>query len=304
MSHDRAALIKELRARTNAKMTDCIAALNASEHIIEDAVAWLRQKGKAAAAKIGNAQGSEGLVGALAVENYGVLLEMNAATDFAARAPLFQSCLTECLAVAYQENVSELSELQEKRLFAFENMTVSETIVHLSGMAIREPISLRRLLVLNSGEGAPVFHYVHNAVSLGAPLGRIAVLVALRGGTPELGKRIAMHIAASESVAALSVEDLNPEIVEVERKIALERAKDLGRPEKFLEGMVQGSMQKFYQESVLLEQVFLLAEDGKQTVKALIQAHDAEIVAFAKMRLGHEAVVFGGKSVSVSTASE
>ncbi|HKK31858.1 MAG TPA: translation elongation factor Ts [Alphaproteobacteria bacterium] len=260
-----AAEVKALREQTGAGMMDCKKALTETGGDLDAAVDWLRTKGLAAAAKKAGRTTAEGLVG-LAVEgNKGALVELNAETDFVARNEQFQMLVREIAnaAITHGNSVDALSAATLPS-----GKTVNQAVTDAIA-TIGENMTLRRAAQLSVPEGV-IANYMHNAT---APnLGKIGVLVAMKssgdaGRLAELGKQIAMHVAAANPLA-LSREDVNPEDVERERGVLVEQAKASGRPDNIIEKMVEGRMRKFYEESVLLEQAFVIDPD-KSVGKAL-----------------------------------
>ncbi len=283
-----AAAIKELRQKTGAGMMDCKKALTESGGDMEAAIDWLRTKGLATAAKKAGRVAAEGLVGAIAECTRGAVVEVNSETDFVARNEKFQKMVADILPLALDAK-GDLDALAQAT-YPGESETVSE---HLTKMiaTIGENMTLRRTAYLEVSEGV-VAAYVHNAV---APnLGTIAVLVGLEStGDKEklmaFGKQLAMHVAAT-SPLALSVDDLDPEVVAKERAVLTEQAKESGKPENIIEKMVEGRMRKFYADVVLMAQTYVI--DGENTVAKAVKAAEKDIgapisvVGFARFALG------------------
>lgn len=281
-----ASLVKDLREKTGAGMMDCKKALVENNGDFDAAVDWLRTKGLAAAAKKAGRVASEGLVAAIVEGKSGAVVEVNSETDFVALNDKFQALVSEIATLALK--VSDVEAL--KGLNAQSGKTVSETIVDAVA-TIGENISLRRSAKL-SVENGVVVSYVHNAVT--GNMGKIAVLVALEStgdisALNTLGKQIAMHAAAAKPIA-LTTEEIDPEVVERERAIFVEQTKDSGKPAEIITKMVEGRVRKFYEEVVLLEQVFVI--DGKSKIKEVIEnaAKDVgapvTLKAFARFELG------------------
>ena len=268
MSGITAALVQELREKTGAGMMDCKKALTEENGDMEAAIQWLRKKGLSAAAKKAGRVAAEGLVGVLLKDNEGVLLEVNAETDFVARNAQFQTFVTNTLAIALN-TAHSLEALQNARYSA--ERTVQEELTHLIAV-IGENMSLRRVKQLGVSKGV-IASYIHNKVEGGADnLGRIGVLVALESTASadalrDLGRKIAMHVAAAKPLV-LSIEDLPAETVAQERAIFTEQAKASGKPEEVIQKLVDGRLRKFYEESVLLEQVSVL--DGQTKIKDMV----------------------------------
>ncbi len=269
------ARVKELRDKTGAGMLDCKKALQESDGDLEAAVDWLRKKGLAAAAKRAGRVAAEGLVGVALGAGAGALVEVNSETDFVARNDQFQGFVTAVAGLALAGD-GTLDGLQATP-YPDTPRTVAEQVTHLVG-TIGEHISLRRTARLSVGQGV-VAAYVHNALSPG--LGKIGVLVGLEStGDAErltaLGRQIAMHIAAARP-EALSIAEVDPAALERERSVLSDQARASGKPEAIIAKMVEGRLRKYYEEVVLLEQVWVL--DGESRVKAVVEAVGKEIGA-------------------------
>jgi len=272
MAEITAANVKELRERTGAGMMDCKKALAETDGDMEAAIDWLRAKGLSAAAKKAGRTASEGLVGVVVEGNRGAVVEVNSETDFVAKNEIFQDFVRNVAKLVLQHgtDVEVLGAAQYP-----EGGTVSEKLTD-NIAKIGENQSLRRAAVLEVGEGALV-SYVHNQVAPG--LGRIGVLVALESAAPaetliQLGKQIAMHVAAAHPLA-LDAESLDPALVERERSIASEKAKESGKPQNIVEKMVEGGLAKFRKENALLTQLFVM--DNKTPVAEVVAAAAKEI---------------------------
>jgi elongation factor Ts len=287
MAEITAASVKELRERTGAGMMDCKKALAETNGEMESAIDWLRAKGLAAAAKKAGRTAAEGLVGVVVEGNRGAVVEVNSETDFVAKNELFQDFVRNVakLALEHGTNVEALGAAQYP-----EGGTVSEKMTD-NIAKIGENQSLRRAAVLEVGEGA-IVSYVHNAVTPG--LGKIGVLVALESGAPAetlntLGKQIAMHVAAAHPLA-LSAQELPTELVERERGIAMEKARESGKPENIIEKMVEGGLAKFRKDNALMSQLFVM--DNKTPVAEVVAsaAKDAgtgiDLRGFVRFQLG------------------
>ena len=282
-----AAQVKELREKSGAGMMDCKKALNETNGDMASAVDWLRTKGLAAAAKKSGRVASEGLVAASVADGVGALIELNSETDFVSRNDEFQNFAKALADIAL--GVNDLDALKVAD-FPGTGRTVEEELTQKI-VKIGENMSLRRMQKVSVDSGL-VVPYIHNTVGDG--LGRIGVLVGLSSTADEaslavLGKQLAMHIAAT-SPASLSVDDLDPAMVRRERDVLIEQAKASGKPQDIAEKMVEGRMRKYYEEVVLLEQIFVV--DGETKVKAVIEmaAKDAgsaiALKAFSQFNLG------------------
>ena len=288
MSEISAQLVKQLREKTGAGMMDCKKALGEVSGDLEAAVDWLRKKGLAAAAKKSGRVAAEGLVAVLTSDHAGVAVEVNAETDFVARNEQFQAMVSKIAEIALAENhtVDSLSHAT----YPGEGDTVAGALTHLIAV-IGENMNLRRVKKVSVSQGL-VTSYMHSAA---APnLGKIGVPVALESAAPsdvlaELGKKIAMHIAATQPVA-LNIEEVDPSLVERERAIFLDKAKASGRPDDIIEKMVEGSVRKFYEDVVLLEQSYIM--DQSKRIKDVIAdaskqtGTDVKIASFVFFKLG------------------
>ena len=283
-----AALIKELRDKTGAGMMDCKGALKENDGDIEAAIDWLRTKGIAKADKKSGRVAAEGLVGVAPCDKGAAMVEVNSETDFVARNDAFQEMVRTIAAIA-GENDGDFDRLSAAT-FTGSDKSVVDYIKEMVG-TIGENMSLRRSTALSVDKGI-VASYIHNAIADG--LGKIGVLVALesdadQGKLEEIGKQIAMHVAAT-SPLALNREDLDPEVVAKERAVLVEQAKESGKPDNIIEKMVDGRMNKFFSEVVLLSQSFVINPD-LTVEKALAEASEAagapiKLVAFERFALG------------------
>jgi elongation factor Ts len=287
MAEITAASVKELRERTGAGMMDCKKALAENNGEMEASIDWLRAKGLAAAAKKAGRTASEGLVGVAVEGTRGAVVEVNSETDFVAKNEIFQDFVRNVARLALQHgtDVEALGAAQYP-----DGGTVSEKLTD-NIAKIGENQSLRRAAVVDVNEGA-IVSYVHNQVAPG--LGKIGVLVALESAAPAetlqaLGKQIAMHVAAANPLA-LDADSLDPALVERERSIALEKAKESGKPANIVEKMVEGGLAKYRKESALLTQLFVM--DGKTPVADVVAsaAKDAgtpvQLIGFVRFQLG------------------
>jgi len=273
-----AALVKELRETSGAGMMDCKKALTANDGNVAAAVDWLRTKGLAAAAKKSGRVAAEGLVGVAVDGPRGAVVEVNSETDFVARNEKFQGFVSTVAQLALTSN-SDIEALKAMD-YPGTGRTVAEELTYMIS-TIGENMNIRRVQVVNV-EGGEVSAYVHGAVADG--LGKIGVLVTGQGeGAAVFGKQVAMHIAATNP-ASLSRNDLDPEIVEREKQVLTEQARESGKAEEIIEKMIIGRINKFYGEVCLLEQVFVI--DGKDKVSKAAQAAGVEITSFARFGLG------------------
>ena len=282
MAEITAALVKDLRERTGAGMMDCKKALVENGADMEAAIDWLRKKGLSNAAKKSGRVASEGLVGVASGPQRAAMVEVNAETDFVARNDTFQAFVAEVARVALA--VGEDIEAIKAAPFPGTGRNVGEELTHLVA-TIGENMNIRRACVLTVSQGA-VATYMHSAVKPG--LGKIGVLAAVQGPgeiavLETLGRQIGMHVAAT-SPEALDTSAVDPAALEREKAVLTEQARASGKPDNIIEKMVEGRIRKYYEEVVLLEQVWV--HDGESRVKAVVKKAGAELVGFARFKLG------------------
>ncbi len=281
MAEITAGLVKELREKTGAGMMDCKRALTETGGALEDAVDWLRKKGLSAAAKKSGRVAAEGLIGVASAPHKAAMVEVNAETDFVGRNETFQEFVETVAKVALE--VGE--DVEKLKAAAYPGGgTVADKLTNLVA-TIGENMTLRRARVLSVTDGV-VATYVHNTVRPG--LGKIGVLVAVEGpGELEtletLGRQVGMHVAASRP-EALDISAVDPASLEREKNVLMEQARASGRPENIIEKMVEGRIRKYYEETVLLEQVWV--HDGESRVKAVVQKAGVSLAGFARFQLG------------------
>ncbi len=272
-----AAMVKELRDSTGAGMMDAKKALTETGGNMDEAVDWLRTKGLAKAAKKSGRTAAEGLVAVHVNGGNGVAVEVNSETDFVAKNAEFQEMVGK---IAYAaEGVDNVEALLAADLGG---KNVADTLTDKIA-TIGENMSVRRMSKLS---GDTVVSYVHNAATNG--MGKIGVLVALTGGDEAIGKQVAMHIAAVNP-AALSEDDMDPAVVEKEKQVQMDIARESGKPEQVIEKMIVGRMKKFVAESTLLNQQFVVNPD--LTVEAAAKEAGATITGFIRLEVGEGIVV-------------
>jgi elongation factor Ts len=267
-----AALVKELRDSTGAGMMDAKKALTETNGDMEAAVDWLRTKGLAKAAKKSGRTAAEGLVAVAVKGNKGVAVEVNSETDFVGKNADFQSMVGKIAQAA--TDVSTVEELQDADLGG---KTVAATITDAIS-TIGENMSVRRMAVL---EGETVVSYIHNSVTDG--MGKIGVLVALSGADNGIGKQIAMHVAAVNP-ASLSEADLDASVVEKEKQVQMDIARESGKPEAVIEKMIVGRMKKYMSDVTLLNQSFVVNPD--LTVEAAAKEAGVTVTGFVRLEVG------------------
>jgi len=282
MAEVTAALVKNLRDKTGAGMMDCKRALVEADGDLDGATDWLRKKGLAAAAKKSGRVAAEGLVGVASAVGKAAVVEVNAETDFIARNEEFQAYVETVAKLALE--VGEDLDALKATPYPGEGRNVADQLVHLVA-TIGENMALRRVRVLSVKEGV-VATYVHGAIRPG--LGKIGVIVAIEGpgevGTLEiLGRQLGMHVAATRP-DALDVDAVDPAALEREKVVLLEQARTSGKPEAVIEKMVEGRIRKYYEEVVLLEQVWV--HDGESRVRAVAKKAGVAITGFVRFTLG------------------
>jgi elongation factor Ts len=266
-----AAMVKELRDSTGAGMMDAKKALTETGGDMEAAVDWLRTKGLSKAAKKSGRTAAEGLVAVRVEGGVGVAVEINSETDFVAKNAEFQTMVADVAGVAL--GVSDLEALNAAEIGG---KTVADTITDKIAK-IGENMSLRRMARV---EGAGVVSYVHNAAADG--MGKIGVLVAF-DGDEGFARQVAMHIAASNP-AALDEAALDPALVEKERQVQIDIARESGKPDAVIEKMIVGRMKKFMADSTLLGQAFVMNPD--LTVEAAAKEAGTAISGFVRLEVG------------------
>lgn len=287
MAEITAGLVRDLREKSGAGMMDCKKALVENNGNLEEAVDWLRKKGLAAAAKKAGRVAAEGLVGVATSGVAGAIVEINAETDFVARNDQFQGFVSAVADLALKKEC-DIDSLKAEQFNA--EQTVEGQVTHLIA-TIGENMNLRRIARLTVSQGV-VSSYIHNATAPG--LGKIGVLVALESAADaskldELGRKIAMHVAAASPIA-LRIEDVDPSVLDRERNVLIEQARASGRPEDIIQKMVEGRVRKYYDDVVLLEQAFVL--DGQTKISQVVEQASKDLgspvtlTAFVKFTLG------------------
>ena len=283
-----ASLVKQLREQSGAGMMDCKKALQENDGDIDAAVDWLRTKGLAKAAKKAGRVAAEGLVGVASQDNLGVVVEVNSETDFVARNDQFQKLVTDIAQTAL--TVGGDVEKLGAATYPGSDKNVNEYVTEMVA-TIGENMNLRRSQAVGVQNGV-VAAYVHNQIVSG--LGKIGVIVGLEsdGDKDKLqafGKQLSMHIAATNPLA-VSVDELDAEIVERERTVLAEQARESGKPDNVIEKMIEGRMRKYYEEVVLMSQTFVI--DGETKIEKAVENAGADagapvkITGFCRFALG------------------
>jgi len=275
MAEITASMVKELREATGLGMMDCKKALAETDGDFKAAEELLRIKSGAKASKASSRVAAEGMVGVFisADGKTGALAEVNCETDFVAR--------NEDL-MAFARNVAQAVALNNPADIA------ALSSVALSGGGSVEEV--RKALLMKLGENISVRRFARYATASGKLSSylhgnKIGVMVDYAGGDEMLGKDLAMHIAASKP-KAIDASGVNAEEIATERRIAIEKAREAGKPETMLEKIAEGTVQKFLKEMTLLGQVFVKAEDGKQTIEQLLKGKGASVSAFQMFVVG------------------
>ncbi len=252
--------VQTLRAMTNAPMMDCKVALVAAKGDVETAKDWLRKKGLQQVDKKAGRDANEGLIGVSIIDDRVAIVEVNCETDFVARNEKFQDFVRDTAwAVSADSYVVDTAE-----------------IVAVLG----ENIKLGRHSKMDANSHESISTYIHGAVGEG--VGKIGVAV-LHTGDDDLGKKLAMHIAATNP-KAVSVDQLDPEWVENEKRLFSEQALESGKPEHIVEKMVVGRMNKVLREVTLMDQQFVM--DTEKTIGDLLEENDAHVVDFIRLEVG------------------
>ena len=267
-----ASMVKELRETTGAGMMDAKKALTETDGDFEAAIDWLRTKGLAKAAKKSSRVAAEGLVAVATSDGKGVAVEVNSETDFVAKNSDFQD-MVKAIATA----ALDVSNTDELASASIDGKTVTDTLTD-NIAKIGENMTLRRMQTI---EAERVVTYVHNSAT--QDMGQIGVLVAINGDNTEFARQVAMHVAAANP-QALSAAELDQSIVEREKNILTEQARESGKPEQVIEKMIQGRMKKFLAEVTLLGQDFVINPD--LTVEAAAKEAGVEIVSYVRMAVG------------------
>ena len=269
-----AKLIKELREKSGAGIVDCKNALLENDNDVDKAVDWLRKKGLSVAAKKSGRVAAEGLVGVYVANKQACLIEINSETDFVSRNEKFQKFVSECSKIALESN-GDLNNLLKSKFTESDNTVEDELTKNVA--TIGENLNIRRIEKITLDSQGIIVSYVHNAVA--ENLGKIAVILSLKSNAnqnklEDIGKKIAMHIAASNPIS-LDIDSLDPQIIDKEKQVLIEQAISSGKPKDIAEKMVEGRIRKFCEEVVLLEQTFVM--DSKIKIKDLLKQYSGEL---------------------------
>ena len=269
-----AKLIKELREKSGAGIVDCKNALLENDNDVEKSIDWLRKKGLSVAAKKSGRVAAEGLVGVCVSNDQACLIEINSETDFVSRNEQFQKFVSECSKIALHSD-GDLNSLLKSKFTESDNTVENELAKNVA--TIGENLNIRRIEKMTLNGPGIIASYVHNSVAKN--LGKIAVILSLKSNADQkkledIGKKIAMHIAASNPIS-LDLDSLDPKIIDKEKQVLIEQAISSGKPKDIAEKMVEGRIRKFCEEVVLLEQTFVI--DGKSKIKDLLKQYSSEL---------------------------
>jgi len=273
MAQITAAIVKELRERTGAGMMDCKKALVATEGDMEKAIDFLREKGLSQAAKKAGRVAAEGAVVAHVAKDgkIGAIVEVNCETDFVGKNENFQALAKSIAAKVVADNPADVDALLASEI---DGKAVKDLVTEAIAK-IGENISVRRFVRYESAEGK-VYSYIHAG-------GKIGVLVDMKGGDAELGKDVAMQVAAANP-QFLNRNEVPSSELEHEKDILTEQARNEGKPENIIEKMVLGRINKYYKEVCLVDQEFI--KDGDLTISKLLKSKNADVSRFARFQLG------------------
>ena len=282
-------LIKELREKSGAGIVDCKNALLQNDNNVDKSIDWLRKKGLSVAAKKSGRIAAEGLIGVHIENNQACLIEINSETDFVSRNEQFQKFVNDCSKIAISTD-GNIDSLLKTRFIDSDNTVQDELTKNVA--TIGENLNIRRIEKINLDGPGLIISYIHNSVSQN--LGKIGVILALKSKADkkslnDLGKKISMHIAASNPIS-LNIDTLDPHIIDKEKQVLIEQATSTGKPRDIAEKMVEGRIRKFCEEVVLLEQTFVM--DGKSKIKDVLKQNsdelgtDIEIESFKMLVLG------------------
>jgi len=267
-----ASQVKELRGQTGAGMLDCKKALEETFGDIEKAIDWLRENGISKATKKADRIATEGLVNVYVEGNNGIILEINAETDFVAKNEKFKALVER---VSKEVLASSVTDLDSALALPIEDGTISDMIVEATAK-IGEKISFRRFIKVSKNDNESFGAYLHMG-------GRIGVLSVVENGDDNIAKDISMHVAAMNP-KYINKEEVSSNEIEKEKKILKEQALNEGKPENIVDKMVEGRISKYYKEICLLEQPFV--KDSDTTVKKYIESNKVTVKKFIRFELG------------------
>ena len=267
-------LIKELREKSGAGIVDCKNALLQNDNDVDRSIDWLRKKGLSVAAKKSGRVAAQGLVGVHISNNKACLIEINSETDFVSRNEQFQKFVSDCSKIALSSN-GDIESLLRSNFIEGDNTVEDELTKNIA--TIGENLRIRKIEKITLNDPGLIVSYVHNSVS--ENLGKIAVILSLKSNADQnsldkIGKKIAMHIAASNPIS-LNLDNLDPKIIDKEKQVLIEQAISSGKPKDIAEKIVEGRVRKFCEEVVLLEQTFVI--DGKSKIKDVLKQYSNKL---------------------------
>jgi len=268
-----AAMVKELRERTGAGMMDCKKALGETDGDLDAAIEFLRVKGMAGADKKAGRVAAEGVI-AIAISDdkkKAAIVEVNCETDFVAKGDEFKAFADEIAQLILSNGFTSNEELEKLTLAS--GKTLDETRRALVAK-IGENMQVRRVEIVESANGE-IGSYQHGE--------KIGVVVAMDSGNDTLVRDVAMHVAATKP-QAISSADVDPAVLEKERNVLTEQAKESGKPMEIIEKMIDGRIRKFLEEITLLGQPFI--KDPDQTIEKLLKAQSATVTRFVRLEVG------------------
>ena len=267
-------LIKELREKSGAGIVDCKNALLQNDNDVDRSIDWLRKKGLSVAAKKSGRVAAQGLVGVHISNNKACLIEINSETDFVSRNEQFQKFVSDCSKIALSSN-GDIESFLRSNFIEGDNTVKDELTKNIA--TIGENLKIRKIEKITLNDPGLIVSYVHNSVS--ENLGKIAVILSLKSNADQnsldkIGKKIAMHIAASNPIS-LNLDNLDPKIIDKEKQVLIEQAISSGKPKDIAEKIVEGRVRKFCEEVVLLEQTFVI--DGKSKIKDVLKQYSNQL---------------------------
>jgi elongation factor Ts len=275
MANFSAADVKRLRELTGAGMLDCKKALEESEGDFDKSVEILRLKGAKDVGKRESRTASNGLVAVKLEGDKGAILELNCETDFVAKGERFQQLAGQLVDLVFEKEPADVAALLETEAAG----RAVKVLVDEAAAALGEKLEVRRFAVLKGGSLASYLHRTDPALPPA-----VGVLVQLDQPNAEVGKDIAMHVAASPATRYLSRDEVPAELVETERRLAEQMARDEGKPEAALSKIVEGRVNSYFKDVALLEQAWV--KDPKTTIKKLLDSAGVAVTGFVRYKVG------------------
>lgn len=280
--------IKNLREMTGAGFLDCKKALEENDNNLENSIDFLRKKGLAKANKKSSREAKEGAVGIYSNEKITTIIQINTETDFAAKNDVFLNFMDQIGQYVLDANNHDLI-LEDFNKMSFNNSTINDTFKDIISK-VGENIILSKLLILQNNSDELISSYIHNAYRKN--IGKIAVVLKskvyeINEDSKLLGKNISMHIAASKPLA-MNIENLNKDLIDKEKEVQLETIKSSGKPENIIQKILDGKMKKFYSESTLMHQQYILEPDKtiEEVIKEFSDKNKFDIIDYSLLVLG------------------